>query len=174
MSEPQKYPGFGAKCNGCGLCCLVAPCDVADRYGLWTRGCAALVKESDRYRCDALLNPSAYGIGESRTVIASMMGELIGCGFRAGWSVDGVRKVLRKYPLLSNNIQWPRRANYFYGAGLEHVIVRQSAPGAELTVEGSGVPLSRWRPTKRLPSWAVKLVISGLAIGLVLWVLLLS
>lgn len=54
-APPQ--PGFGAPCNGCGLCCLAEPCPL----GMWlsrrlSGPCAALrwSEAQQRYQCGAL------------------------------------------------------------------------------------------------------------------------
>lgn len=57
---PAK-PAFGAPCNGCGLCCLAAPCPL----GMWvsrrrTGICRALLwSDTDqRYQCGLLVDPA--------------------------------------------------------------------------------------------------------------------
>ncbi|WP_091458464.1 hypothetical protein [Giesbergeria anulus] len=56
---PTK-PALGAPCNGCGLCCLTAPCPL----GMWvsrrrTGACKALLwsDSQQRYLCGLLANP---------------------------------------------------------------------------------------------------------------------
>lgn len=54
--EPQApaKPAWGAPCNGCGICCLVAPCPLGMLVSRRRRGaCAALQwePEAGRYRC---------------------------------------------------------------------------------------------------------------------------
>lgn len=58
---PAKPPE-GAPCNGCGVCCLVAPCPVGmlvsrKRYG----ACSALVwsDAAERYHCGLMLSAGA-------------------------------------------------------------------------------------------------------------------
>lgn len=58
---PAKPPP-GAPCNGCGVCCLLAPCPVGIVLSRRWRGpCAALrwVGAERRYRCGALLAAEA-------------------------------------------------------------------------------------------------------------------
>lgn len=57
---PDK-PALGAPCNGCGLCCLAAPCPL----GMWvsrrrTGACKALLwsEENCRYQCGLLADPA--------------------------------------------------------------------------------------------------------------------
>ena len=61
-AAPPK-PEFGAPCNGCGVCCLFAPCPVsALLLGHQANACPALVwQESGRlYRCGMLQSPQHY------------------------------------------------------------------------------------------------------------------
>ncbi len=56
---PPK-PALGAPCNGCGLCCLVAPCPVGMLISRRRTGaCDALVwsDEGGCYRCGLLVDP---------------------------------------------------------------------------------------------------------------------
>lgn len=58
---PAKPP-LGAPCNGCGVCCLLAPCPVGIVLSRGWRGpCAALrwVAAEQRYRCGVLLAAGA-------------------------------------------------------------------------------------------------------------------
>ena len=58
---PPK-PGFGAPCNGCGVCCLHAPCPLGMLLSRRRHGrCRALDWDSGQacYRCGALLRPAA-------------------------------------------------------------------------------------------------------------------
>lgn len=56
---PAK-PSWGATCNGCGVCCLVAPCPVGMVLSARRMGaCDALHWDAhvSRYRCGALVRP---------------------------------------------------------------------------------------------------------------------
>lgn len=56
---PRK-PAYGANCNGCGLCCLAAPCPLGMLLSRRTQGaCAALAWDEPLglYRCGALSQP---------------------------------------------------------------------------------------------------------------------
>ncbi|MCZ8236738.1 MAG: hypothetical protein O9335_16435 [Inhella sp.] len=64
-AAPAK-PVLGAACNGCGLCCLWAPCPV----GVWASrrrsgACAALEwdEAESRYRCGVLRAPTQHLLG---------------------------------------------------------------------------------------------------------------
>lgn len=56
-------PEHGQACNGCGVCCFVAPCPAAVLFlGADPEGgrCPALVREDDLYRCGLVLRPTAF------------------------------------------------------------------------------------------------------------------
>jgi hypothetical protein len=56
-------PSVGAPCNGCGVCCLAAPCPVSALLLAHKTGpCPALVWNDEHrlYRCGMLQNPAAY------------------------------------------------------------------------------------------------------------------
>ncbi len=56
---PSK-PGYGETCNGCGVCCLAAPCPLGILLSRRTQGaCAALAWDEAPgiYRCGALSQP---------------------------------------------------------------------------------------------------------------------
>jgi hypothetical protein len=53
---PQK-PVMGARCNGCGVCCLAEPCPAGRLFTLrWTGACRLLMWDaaSHRYLCGLL------------------------------------------------------------------------------------------------------------------------
>ncbi len=59
---PEK-PVYGAKCNGCGICCAAEPCPVAHLL-LWqfSGACRALQWEEaeQRYQCGMVIEPKKY------------------------------------------------------------------------------------------------------------------
>lgn len=58
---PPK-PALGRPCNGCGVCCLLAPCPLGMVLSGRRQGACVAVRWQDdhqQYRCDALLAPSA-------------------------------------------------------------------------------------------------------------------
>ncbi|APW36925.1 hypothetical protein RD110_06730 [Rhodoferax koreense] len=58
-AAPVK-PAFGTPCNGCGVCCLSAPCPVGMLVSRRRSGaCSALVWEADDslYRCGMVRDP---------------------------------------------------------------------------------------------------------------------
>ena len=59
IGAPAK-PAFGAPCNGCGVCCLVAPCPLGMLVSRRRSGaCSALhwSDEAQRYQCGLLMAP---------------------------------------------------------------------------------------------------------------------
>ena len=59
---PDK-PDYGARCNGCGVCCAAAPCPVAFVFLFQFRGrCRALLWQEDaaRYVCGMVSFPDRY------------------------------------------------------------------------------------------------------------------
>lgn len=59
-APPQ--PPLGAPCNGCGVCCLLAPCPLGVLLSGRRHGaCQALRWQGDahRYRCGAITEPEA-------------------------------------------------------------------------------------------------------------------
>jgi len=60
--SPEK-PGYGAPCNGCGVCCAAGPCPVAFAFLFQFRGkCRALLwqDEPSRYVCGMAACPDVY------------------------------------------------------------------------------------------------------------------
>ena len=61
-----KKPLKGQPCNGCGLCCLMVPCPVADHFlNVSTGSCPALEFEDGRYWCGILRNAHKHIPGMS-------------------------------------------------------------------------------------------------------------
>ena len=61
--EAPPKPPTGQPCNGCGLCCLYAPCPVGALISRRTRGaCKALAWDAlqAQYRCGLLHQPSRH------------------------------------------------------------------------------------------------------------------
>jgi hypothetical protein len=57
-TAPAK-PAVGAPCNGCGVCCLSAPCPLGIVLsGRRTGACAALRWDGGRYVCGAISQPA--------------------------------------------------------------------------------------------------------------------
>lgn len=73
-----EFPGHGAPCNGCGLCCLSALCIVASAVFVgqdetkdeFEGPCPALERDGDRYYCGFMRSPAQY-----RPVEAAIHGE---------------------------------------------------------------------------------------------------
>jgi len=59
---PAK-PDYGARCNGCGVCCAAEPCPVAHIFLFMFKGkCRALLwqEETSRYVCGMAACPDRY------------------------------------------------------------------------------------------------------------------
>ncbi len=62
-ADAPAKPPYGAACNGCGICCLAAPCPVSSVLLAHRNGpCPALVwQETGKlYRCGMLQAPSQH------------------------------------------------------------------------------------------------------------------
>lgn len=59
-AAPEK-PAAGAPCNGCGVCCAIAPCPLS-RFLLGHRDgkCPALVWQVSRYACGLVVAPAEH------------------------------------------------------------------------------------------------------------------
>jgi hypothetical protein len=57
----HSKPRSGQSCNGCGYCCTVAPCMLANTYLNCTSGpCVALEHTDGRSSCGLVRNPLGY------------------------------------------------------------------------------------------------------------------
>jgi hypothetical protein len=85
-----EKPKFGEKCNGCGMCCTVEPCLIAQTLLNCHEGpCVALETETDgRKTCGMVKRPAHYmfnedappsATGEFQVMIANMLGIGRGC-----------------------------------------------------------------------------------------------
>lgn len=82
-------PKYGAPCNGCGICCQIEPCLLAqDALDCHTGPCKALEVEGDRTVCGLVRRPAWYLFGqdvpESETgwisvMFANLLGLGVGC-----------------------------------------------------------------------------------------------
>lgn len=56
-----QKPPIGAPCNGCGYCCAVQPCALAEEFLKCTEGpCVALERDGERTGCGLVRNPLGY------------------------------------------------------------------------------------------------------------------
>lgn len=61
LQTAPKKPKFGEQCNGCGYCCTVQPCQLANEFLHCTTGpCVALEVEGNRAICGLARNPLGY------------------------------------------------------------------------------------------------------------------
>lgn len=57
----SEFPGHGAPCTGCGLCCMAEPCELADMFlGKPSAPCPALEFEDGRHWCGLVRRPHHY------------------------------------------------------------------------------------------------------------------
>jgi hypothetical protein len=92
---PRK-PAVGAPCNGCGVCCLVAPCPLGVVLsGRRTGACVALRWHDGNaglYRCGAIVEPRAVA---ANALPSSLSAVSVPLGFALGhlarrWVAAGV------------------------------------------------------------------------------------
>jgi hypothetical protein len=78
-AAPAKPP-VGAPCNGCGICCAIAPCPLS-RFLLGHREgrCPALVWQQDRYVCGLVVAPSGIARWLPRRLVLRWIGADCGC-----------------------------------------------------------------------------------------------
>lgn len=84
---PEK-PRFGEPCNGCGYCCALQPCAIAQEYlGAEDVGpCPALVfdNEETRFRCGMVLSPTRFMFlppdPEADLILGTMFAEMLAVG----------------------------------------------------------------------------------------------
>lgn len=76
---PEK-PEPGAPCNGCGVCCAIAPCPLS-RCLLGHRGgvCPALTWEENRYVCGLVVTPTGVARWLPRAFVLRWIAAGQGC-----------------------------------------------------------------------------------------------
>lgn len=86
-----KKPPHGSPCNRCGVCCMVAQCDLSRLlFGEKNGPCQALEKDGDEYHCGVVRSPTNFApatvtkCGEDgvRDAIALIIRAGIGCDAR--------------------------------------------------------------------------------------------
>jgi hypothetical protein len=85
---PPK-PAYGSPCNGCGVCCLSAPCPVGMLVSRRTRGRCAAVRWHEptaRYRCGLIAagkrssnGPAGWLAGATRWLVQRWIAAGQGC-----------------------------------------------------------------------------------------------
>jgi hypothetical protein len=84
-SHPQapEKPMLGSPCNGCGVCCLVAPCPVGVVLSRSRLGACQALRwnaSENRYRCGAIETPHAVlmqALPQSAAGIAKVLAPLL-------------------------------------------------------------------------------------------------
>ena len=97
-AAPAK-PAVGAPCNGCGVCCLSAPCPLGILLsGRRTGACAALRWEDAqaRYLCGAISQPADV-LGPRWRWAAPLLGRWARRWVAAGIGCDSTLEVERQY-----------------------------------------------------------------------------
>lgn len=78
-AAPAKPP-VGAPCNGCGLCCSIAPCPLS-RLLLGHRAgmCPALTWQNSRYACGLVVAPTGIARWLPRRLVLRWISAGSGC-----------------------------------------------------------------------------------------------
>lgn len=76
---PAK-PAVGVACNGCGICCSIAPCPLS-RWLLGHRDgpCPSLIWRGGRYACGLLVEPTGFARWLPRFLVRRWIAAGIGC-----------------------------------------------------------------------------------------------
>lgn len=108
MSELVEKPPHGSPCNGCGVCCMVSLCPLAEAvFPTEKAPCPALVNSEDGRRdCGLVLHPQEYrptrarihGVGKMRQAALRLIGAGHGCDAYYGEANEagGVDHVFRQ------------------------------------------------------------------------------
>lgn len=78
--EAPPKPSVGAACNGCGVCCSIAPCPLSrlllgHRHG----ACPRLIWQEDRYVCGLLVAPTGFARWLPRRLVLRWIAAGGGC-----------------------------------------------------------------------------------------------
>lgn len=86
-AAPSKPP-VGAPCNGCGVCCAIAPCPLSRFLLGHCRGaCPALTWNEGRYACGLVAAPRGLARWLPRRLVLRWIGA--GCGCDCDASEEG-------------------------------------------------------------------------------------
>lgn len=84
---PEKPPP-GAPCNGCGVCCAIAPCPLSRLLlGHRTGACPALTWQDTRYVCGLVVAPGGFARWLPRRFVLRWIAADKGCDCAA--EIDG-------------------------------------------------------------------------------------
>lgn len=88
---PEK-PRFGEPCNGCGYCCAIQPCAIAqDHLEAGDVGpCPALLfdHQDDRFRCGMVVSPTRFMGLPPDPFTDLALGGLFAAQLAVGWGCD--------------------------------------------------------------------------------------
>lgn len=96
MSVPEKSP-FRSPCNGCGLCCRVQLCELADQlFPGASAPCPALEWEDGRAWCGMLRHPSRHlsAAFNGDKILIPLFEQAIGIGQGCGMEDEDAAEVL--------------------------------------------------------------------------------
>lgn len=84
MSAGLEKPKFGAECNGCGLCCVLELCELAEMaFPGAAAPCPALEWEDGRAWCGMVRHPSRH-MKLNYTGVDGLVSELYAKGIAVG------------------------------------------------------------------------------------------
>ena len=75
-ADAPLKPGWGEPCNGCGVCCGVAPCPVGMLVSRKRQGACDLLRwddEGTRYVCGLLAAPTRIGLLQAPARLATRL-----------------------------------------------------------------------------------------------------
>jgi hypothetical protein len=125
----KRKPKHGTPCNGCGACCMVTRCGLAQHvFSLGEFGrCPALTQTSaTTYGCGLVLDPRKYvparaaskGVAALRRAAAVLIGAGNGCdaGFTGEWRDKAYDAALEARGRSAEYVKARRRANLLWGS----------------------------------------------------------
>ena len=124
----KRKPKHGTPCNGCGWCCMVRRCELAQHvFSLGELGpCPALTQTSSTtYGCGLMLDPRKYvparavskGVAALRQAAAFLIGAGNGCdaGLTGEWRDKAYDAALEARGRSAENVKARRRAKVLWG-----------------------------------------------------------
>ena len=124
----KRKPKHGTPCNGCGWCCMVTRCELAQHvFSLGEFGpCPALTQTSaTTYGCGLVLDPRKYvparaaskGVAALRQAAAILIGAGNGCdaGRTGEWRDKAYAAALEARKRSAENVKASRRAKLLWG-----------------------------------------------------------
>lgn len=152
--QAPTYPGYKQPCNGCGLCCLTGPCELSSMLSLWRRGrCRALRYAAGKYWCDAVTNPRRVSLKLSKltkTDRLSYIGAIGICDYRAAWSIDDAKALLKERNAADEWAEYPGdtypRGAVAYVDGRTYTVIQWTASDDPQVEQRLGVRIQPQNP----------------------------